>query len=150
PRCRRVDAHRPTGQGAWRVPPSQARRRPDHAARRQPRVDRQLSETRAMQFTAEHEMFRASVRELVEREINPYADEWEAAGMFPAHELFPKLGKLGVFGLEYDPAYGGMGADHSYTVVYGEEMGRSATGGVSMACSVQSDMATPSLARFGS
>jgi citronellyl-CoA dehydrogenase len=70
--------------------------------------------------------------------------------MFPAHDLFPKLGKLGIFGLEYDPAYGGMGADHSFTVVYGEEMGRAATGGVSMACSVQSDMATPSLARFGS
>lgn len=103
-----------------------------------------------MQFTTEHEMFRASVREFVEKEINPHADAWEESGMFPAHELFPKLGKLGVFGLEYDPAYGGMGADHSYTVVYGEEMGRASTGGVSMACSVQSDMATPSLARFGS
>ncbi|MBI2704114.1 MAG: acyl-CoA dehydrogenase family protein [Actinobacteria bacterium] len=103
-----------------------------------------------MKFTDEHDMFRASVREFVDKEINPNADAWEAAGMFPAHELFPKLGKLGVFGLEYDPAYGGMGADHSFTVVYGEEMGRASTGGVSMACSVQSDMATPALARFGS
>lgn len=102
-----------------------------------------------MLFTPEHDMFRASLREFVENEINPHADDWEASGMFPAHELFPKLAKLGVFGLEYDPAVGGMGADHSFTVVYGEELGRSATGGVSMACSVQSDMATPSLARFG-
>jgi len=103
-----------------------------------------------MRFSTEHDMFRKSVRELVENEIDPHADEWEAAGMFPAHELFPKLGALGVLGLEYDPAYGGMGADHSYTVVYGEEVGRCATGGVAMAVSVQTDMATPALHRFGS
>jgi len=103
-----------------------------------------------MLFTAEHDMFRSSLREFVDNEINPHADDWEREGMFPAHELFPKLGQLGVFGLEYETVFGGMGADHSWTVVYGEELGRCSTGGVSMACSVQSDMATPSLARFGS
>ena len=103
-----------------------------------------------MIFTDEHEQFRATVREVIDRHINPFADDWEAAGMFPAHELFPKLGAAGIFGLEYDPADGGQGADHSFTVVYGEEFGRCATGGVAMAVSVQTDMATPSLARFGS
>jgi len=87
---------------------------------------------------------------VVEKEINPYAEEWERAGIFPAHELFPKLGALGILGLEYDPAFGGQGADHSFTLVYGEEMGRCNTGGVAMAVSVQTDMATPALARFGS
>ena len=72
-------------------------------------------------------MFRKTVRDFVEKEINPHADEWEAAGIFPAHELFPKLGALGLLGLEYDPAYGGQGADHSYTVIFGEEIGRCAT-----------------------
>src|SRR5262245_52965378 len=94
-------------------------------------------------------MFRRSVRDFVEKEINPHADAWEAAGMFPAHELFPKLGALGVLGIEYDPAYGGQGANHLYTAIYGEEFGRCATGGVAMAVSVQTDMATPSLHRFG-
>jgi citronellyl-CoA dehydrogenase len=103
-----------------------------------------------MQFTAEHDQFRQTVRDIVEKEINPHADEWERAGIFPAHELFPKLGAAGILGLEYDEAYGGQGADHSYTVVYGEEMGRCVTGGVAMAVSVQTDMATPALARFGS
>ena len=103
-----------------------------------------------MQFTAEHEQFRKTVRDVVEREINPHADEWERAGIFPARELFPKLGRLGILGLEYDPAFGGQGADHSFTLVYGEEMGRCNTGGVAMAISVQTDMATPALARFGS
>ena len=103
-----------------------------------------------MEFTEDHAMFRKTVRDVVEREINPHVDEWEAAGIFPAHDLFAKLGALGLLGLEYDEAYGGQGADHSYTVILGEELGRIHCGGVPMAISVQTDMATPSLARFGS
>jgi citronellyl-CoA dehydrogenase len=103
-----------------------------------------------MELTAEHEMYRKSLRDLVEREIQPHVEDWERAGTFPAHELFPKLGALGVFGLEYDEAYGGMGADHSYTVITGEELGRVDCGGVPMAISVQMAMATPALHRFGS
>ena len=103
-----------------------------------------------MQFTAEHEALRASVRDLVEREINPHVDEWERAGRFPAHELFPVLAKIGLLGLEYDPAYGGEGADHSFTVVAGEELGRIDCGGVPMGIAVQMAMATPSLHRYGS
>jgi citronellyl-CoA dehydrogenase len=102
-----------------------------------------------MNFTAEHDMFRKTVREFVEREIEPHVDQWERDGSFPAHELFPKLGALGLLGLEYDPAYGGQGADHSYTVVAGEELGRISCNGVPMAISVQTNMATPSLHRFG-
>jgi citronellyl-CoA dehydrogenase len=102
-----------------------------------------------MQFTAEHEALRASVRDLVEREINPHVDEWEEAGRFPAHELFPALAKVGLLGLEYDPAYGGEGADHSFTVVAGEELGRINCGGVPMGIAVQMAMATPSLHRHG-
>ena len=102
-----------------------------------------------MEFTEDHAMFRKTVRDFVEREINPHVDEWESAGIFPAHELFPKLGALGLLGLEYDEAYGGQGADHSYTVIFGEELGRIHCGGVPMAIAVQSDMATPSLAQFG-
>ncbi len=95
-------------------------------------------------------MFRRTVREFVNNEINPYADEWEAAGTFPAHELFAKMGKLGLLGLGYDPKWGGGGAEPVYTMIFGEEMGRSASLGVSMAIGVQTDMATPALARFGS
>ena len=103
-----------------------------------------------MQFTAEHEALRASVRDLVEREINPHVDEWERDGHFPAHELFPILAKIGLLGLEYDPAYGGEGADHSFTVVAGEELGRIDCGGVPMGIAVQMAMATPSLHQYGS
>jgi len=37
--------------------------------------------------------------QLIEQEINPFVDEWEAAGQFPAHEVFRKLGKAGFLGV---------------------------------------------------
>jgi citronellyl-CoA dehydrogenase len=103
-----------------------------------------------MLFTAEHDLFRKTVRDFVQNEIDPHVERWERAGGFPAHELFAKMGRLGFLGVEYDPAYGGAGADHSYTVVLGEELGRCETLAIPMAVGVQTDMATPSLHRFGS
>jgi len=100
--------------------------------------------------TEEHQIFRKTLRDLFEREIEPHVDAWEAARTFPAHELFPKLGAVGLLGLEYEETYGGMGADHSFTVIAGEEMGRISCGGVPMAMAVQMSMATPALAKFGS
>lgn len=103
-----------------------------------------------MRLTAEHEMFRSTVARIVDTEINPYVDEWERTGIFPAHDLFPKLAEAGLFGLEYDPEYGGQGADATFTVLMAEELGRSRSFGVPMAIAVQTDMATPALHRFGS
>ena len=45
-----------------------------------------------MKFTPEHEALRQTWKTLIDREINPHVDEWEKAGIFPAHELFKKLG----------------------------------------------------------
>jgi citronellyl-CoA dehydrogenase len=101
-------------------------------------------------FTEEHEMFRTTVRDVVRNEIDPHCDEWEHTGDFPAHQVFKRLGDLGLIGLEYDPEIGGGGADHVYTMILGEEMGRCASLGISMAVSVQTDMATPSLHEYGS
>ncbi|MDQ1307185.1 MAG: citronellyl-CoA dehydrogenase [Actinomycetota bacterium] len=102
-----------------------------------------------MQFTPEHDAFRATIRGFVENEINPHCDEWEAAGIFPAHELFPKLAQLGAFGLEVDPAYDGQGADATFTLVLGEELGRADCAGVPLSIAVQVGMATPALYKFG-
>ncbi len=100
--------------------------------------------------TDEHQIFRKTLRDLFEREIEPHVEEWEAARTFPAHQLFPTLGAVGLLGLEYEEAYGGMAADHSFTLIAGEEMGRISCGGVPMAIAVQMSMATPALARYGS
>ncbi len=103
-----------------------------------------------MHFTPEHEELRRTVARFVETEINPYADEWEAAEEFPSHELFKKLGDLGLLGIKYDPEYGGLGLDFSYSMVMAEELGLAACGGVPMAIGVHTDMCTPALNRFGS
>jgi len=102
-----------------------------------------------LEFTADHEMFRSTVRDFVGKEIDPHADGWEETGIFPAHDLFAKMGDIGLLGLTYDPRWGGGGADATYTMIMGEEVGRSASLGVAMAISVQTDMATPALHRFG-
>src|ERR1700749_2581978 len=103
-----------------------------------------------MQFTADHGAFRQAARGVLEREVVPHAQEWEEAGTFLAHRLSKILGTAALLGLEYDPAYGGQGADHSYTVILGEELGRMGCAGVAMAIAVQNDMATPSLHSHGS
>ena len=103
-----------------------------------------------MKFTEEHQLMRESLRQLIDTGINPYADEWEEAKAFPAHQVFKKLGDAGFLGITRSPEYGGMGLDWSYTMVMAEELGHIKCGGVPMAIGVHTDMCTPALARFGS
>ncbi len=103
-----------------------------------------------MKFTPEHTQLADTVKRFCEQEINPHVKEWEAAEIFPAHEVFKKMGNLGLLGVKYDPAYGGMGLDFSYSMVVAETLGAIPCGGVPMAIGVQTDMCTPALARFGS
>ena len=103
-----------------------------------------------MIFTQEHDELRRSVRRFIDKEINPFVDEWEEAEIFPAGELFKKLGDAGFLGITKPPEYGGMGLDYSYGMVFAEELGHVACGGVPMAIGVHTDMATPALARYGS
>ena len=103
-----------------------------------------------MKFSQEHEEIRRNLKRFIDNEINPHVDEWEAAEQFPAHEVFKKLGDLGLLGLTKPEAYGGAGLDYSYAMVMAETLGHIRCGGVPMAIGVQTDMATPALARFGS
>ncbi len=103
-----------------------------------------------MELTAEHEELRRSALKFVETEINPFANEWEENEIFPAGELFKKLGNQGFLGITKPEKYGGAGLDYTYGAVLNEAIAHSACGGVPMAIGVQTDMATPALARFGS
>ena len=103
-----------------------------------------------MQFTPEHEALRRTWRTVIERDINPYMDEWEKEGIFPAHEVFKKLGNAGLLGVDKPVEFGGAGLDFSYVMVSAEELGLVNGGSVPMAVGVQMAMATPALARFGS
>lgn len=102
-----------------------------------------------MPLTADHQEFRRVVRRFVENEINPRVPEWEEKEWIPLHEVLSRMAALGMLGLEYDPAYGGQGADHLFTLVLAEEFARADHGSIGMALGVVTDMATPSLHRFG-
>ena len=103
-----------------------------------------------MQFTEQHNEIRRTVSQFVKKEINPFVEEWEEAGIFPAHEVFKKAGNLGLLGIHKPEEYGGLGLDYSYALVAQEEWGSASHGSVPLSIAVQTDMATPALARFGS
>ncbi|XP_033625259.1 probable acyl-CoA dehydrogenase 6 [Asterias rubens] len=101
-------------------------------------------------FTEQHIELKRSLNKLIEKEINPYVDQWEEERQFPSHEVFKKLGDAGFLGLNKPTEYGGAGLDFSYNMAMAEELGSIHCGGIPMAIGVQSDMSTPALARFGS
>jgi citronellyl-CoA dehydrogenase len=103
-----------------------------------------------MKLTAEHRQISDTVIRFVQKEINPFVPEWEAAQQFPSHQIFKKLGDLGLLGLKYPEQFGGAGLDFSYSMAMAEALGECHCGGIPMAIGVHTDMCTPALARFGS
>ena len=103
-----------------------------------------------MYFTKDHDMVRRAIKEFVNKEINPYMDEWEEQGIAPLHDLFKKMGDLGFLGIRFDPKYGGQGLDYWYDLILLEEMSHCHGMGIPMAVSVQTHMATPAIEEFGS
>ena len=101
-------------------------------------------------FTKDQQLVRSAVKNFVNKEINPHVDEWEEQGHAPLHDLFKKMGELGFLGIRYDTKYGGQGLDYWYELVFLEEIQRINCGGVPMAITVQTNMATPALDEFGS
>jgi citronellyl-CoA dehydrogenase len=103
-----------------------------------------------MLLSIEHKQLMDTVTRFVKEELNPHVPEWERAEQFPSHEIFKKLGNLGLLGVKYPEEYGGLGLDFSYSAVMAEALGECDCGGVPMAIGVHTDMCTPALARFGS
>ena len=80
-------------------------------------------------FTEEHQIFRASVRKFVEREIKPHIDRWEDEELFPI-ELYGKMADAGLLGIGYPEAYGGVPCDKFMHIAFTEEMIRSGSVGL--------------------
>ena len=103
-----------------------------------------------MQWTHEHDELRRTAKRIVDEEINPYVDEWERIGQFPAHHVMKLLGEAGLIGISRPSDYGGLGLDYSYEVACSEEMGSIHAYGVSTAIGVQTNMCIPALTKYGS
>lgn len=99
-------------------------------------------------FREEHDQFRSTVRKFAEKELAPYADEWEKAELFP-NEVFKKAGDLGIFAAHYPEEHGGLGGDYWFSVAKAEELPKCTSAGVTMGLLVQSDMATPVISDLG-
>jgi len=101
-------------------------------------------------FGEEQMAMKKTAKRIIDEDINPYVDEWEKEGIYPAHTVFKKLGSAGLLGVNKPVEYGGMGLDFKYNIALNEEFGHINCGAVPMSIAVQTDMATPALARFGS
>lgn len=100
--------------------------------------------------TDEHKAMARTTREFIINEINPHVKEWEEKGAFPTHEVFKRMGDLGLLGVTKPAQFGGLELDYSYGLAVAEQLGHCDCGGIPLSIGVQTDMATPALARFGS
>src|SRR3984885_244080 len=99
-------------------------------------------------YTAEHIAFRDVVRRFVEKEIEPYAHEWDEAGGFP-RLLYEKAAAIGLLGLGFPEQYGGTEVDRFMWIVAVQELARAGAGGVSASLKSNS-IGAPPIARAGS
>jgi alkylation response protein AidB-like acyl-CoA dehydrogenase len=100
-------------------------------------------------FTEEHEMFRQTVRDFVQKEIVPFGNKWEEDEMIP-REVFSRMGELGFLGINFPEQYGGTNNDFWHTVVYLEELAKAKFAGLAAAVSVHQYMATNHILNAGS
>jgi citronellyl-CoA dehydrogenase len=101
-------------------------------------------------FNKDHDMVRRSIRDFINKEINPNLEAWEEKGESPLHKIFKKMGDLGFLGIRYDAKYGGQGLDYWYELIFLEELGHIQGLGLPIAICVQTHMATPAIYEFGS
>jgi acyl-CoA dehydrogenase len=72
-------------------------------------------------FTEEHELFRKSLKDFLQKEVMPHIEKWEKTGTIERF-IWKKFGEMGFFGIAYPESYGGMNLDLFYTVVFLEEL----------------------------
>ncbi|GAB6019154.1 hypothetical protein CHUAL_000773 [Chamberlinius hualienensis] len=96
-------------------------------------------------YSNDHRAVQETLTKIIDKEINPYVDEWETKGEFPAHEVFKKLGTAGLLGLSKPKEYGGLALDFTYTIAMHEALSQIHCDGVTAAISVNGYIATPAL-----
>ncbi len=100
-----------------------------------------------IKYSEEHRIFREALRKFFDREVVPYVEEWEEAGIVP-RSVWKKLGEQGFLCMDVPEEYGGMGADFLYSVIMTEELVR--TGHAGVAAPLHSDVVVPYITAFAS
>ena len=83
-------------------------------------------------FTEEHDLFRKSFQEFLQKEVVPHVDKWEETGTIERF-IWKKFGEMGYFGLHQPEEYGGMALDLFYTIIFLEELQKVNSGGFAAA-----------------
>jgi len=99
--------------------------------------------------TPEHEALREQVARFIEREVEPFGEQWEEQGFTP-RDVLRKMGALGWLGMTYPSEFGGAEADVITSVVFQEALSLSTFGGFIVTVLVHTDMASPHLMNAGS
>ena len=99
-------------------------------------------------LTPDHSAFRDTVRRFVREEIAPHVNEWDEAETFP-RTLYQRASAIGLLGLGFDEAYGGIEADTFCHLILAEETSRAGCGGL-FASLFSHGIGAPPIARFGS
>ena len=100
-----------------------------------------------LNYTEEHNLFRERLRVFLEKEVSPYADQWEKDGIVPK-SAWKKMGQGGFLCMDVPVEYGGMGGDFLYAVIASEEMTKTWITG--LATPLHSDIVVPYISAFGS
>lgn len=85
-----------------------------------------------MYFTEEHQLFRKSLSDFLQKEVVPHLDKWEKTGTIERF-IWEKFGEMGFFGINYPEQYGGLDLDIFYTVIFLEELQKINSGGFAAA-----------------
>ena len=100
-------------------------------------------------FTKEHDMFRESLRDFLNKEVKGNIEKWESDQKIP-REIWKKMGDQGFLGLTYPEEYGGFNLDFFFEVILFEEMSRMNSGGFVITQQVVQCMSSPYILKYGS
>ena len=101
-----------------------------------------------MYFTEEHEFFRKSFQDFLQKEVVPHIEKWEKSGHIERF-IWEKFGEMGYFGIYQPEAYGGMDLDLFYTVIFLEELQKVNSGGFAAAMWAHAYLAMTHLKKEG-
>ena len=100
------------------------------------------------QFTEEQRMIKEMVRDFAEKEIAPRAAEIDLSDEFP-HDIFKRMGELGLLGIPFAEAYGGAGGDYLSLLIAMEEIAR-VSGTVAIILDAHTSLCCEPIYLFGS
>jgi len=103
----------------------------------------------ASKLTAEHQIFRETIRAFIHKEITPYIDQWEQQGEIDRN-IWKKMGDMGFMGLNYPEEYGGLDLDFYYSLILCEELSYCFSGGFTISALVIQYMSAPYLLKYAS